>query len=85
MDLQSHLDLGPLPSPPPLTEDLQRPYEQYTVYTWEVGWMSQTSCHTWTWDTPPSKVSEMHYSISSDAETRDNGVDFAPQLPQHCF
>ncbi len=34
--------------------------------------MSQTSCHTWT--TPPQKVSVIHYSIWSDAETKEGGL-----------
>ena len=33
----------------------------YSIHIWELGWMSQTSCHTWTWDPrPPLKVSKGH-------------------------
>ncbi len=45
-DLWSHLDLGPplhLRSPEAI-------WATYSVHIWEVGWMSQTSCHTWTWE-----------------------------------
>ncbi len=76
-------------TPPIPPCDLQRSYMgKYSVHIWQVGWMSQTA-------SPTQKVSKGHLgqiqcahmalNLVQCGNKRQRGVDFAPQLPQHCF
>ena len=51
-------------TPPPHWRAPKAIWAKYSIHIWEVGWMSQT---------PPPIPTEAHYSIGSDAETRDKG------------
>ena len=72
LDLRVPEDHGVTRNPPPPTEGLQRPFGPNTMYTcmYMAGWLDVL-------DPPPPhcapKVSEMHYSIWSDVETRNKG------------
>ena len=76
--------LGPGIPPP---KGLQRPYGQYTVYTHTL-YGRWAGCHrphvTLRPGTlPPPKVSEMHYSIWSDAETRASALLLVIKVVAH--
>ena len=69
----------PRTSRPPITstEGLQRPYGQYTVYTYG-RWAGRLN-------TSDESVRNALFNLVQCGNKRQKGVDFAPQLPQHCF
>ncbi len=63
------------PIPPPHWRSTKAIWAIYSIHIWEVGWMSQTSCHTWP-GTPPliCQICTIQFGPMQKQETKAGGL-----------